>query len=210
MNAIAPITAAASKTTTRTEHARHRFTVEDVMRMTEVGILDPDARIELMDGELIDMPGEGTAHVWFKVLLNQLIVRLLPPGFFLAPDATLNLSPHDAPEPDIYVVEGVEPFADIEPAHVRLVLEVADSSVSYDVGRKRRKYAAFGISEYWVLDVPGRRIHRFRHPDAGDYVDRSEHAFDAALSPERIPGLTIVIADLPGVDGLTDQALKKL
>lgn len=203
MNAITPIQVAdGGRLPFRTEHGRHRFTVDDVRKMTEVGILHPDARIELLDGELIDMPSEGVNHVWFKVLLTEFIVRLLPEGYRLAPDATLVLSPENAPEPDIYVVHGVEPFEAIEARHVRLVLEVADSSVSHDVNRKRRKYAEFSIPEYWVLDVPGRRTHVFRRPENGDYLDRVVHPFEAALQAQDVLNLTVVMADLPGVAGL--------
>ena len=81
------------------EPAPHRFTLDEVLAMQAAEIIHPDARIELLDGEIIDMPEEGELHVWFKVELTRFLVRALPDDLRLAPDATLSLAPRDAPDP---------------------------------------------------------------------------------------------------------------
>ena len=188
----------------RTEHARHRFTVDDVMAMTEAGILDRDARIELMDGELIDMPSEGELHVWFKVVMTRALVRMLSDDLYLAPDATLSLAPEDHPEPDFYIFESGTPLTSTPGDKLRLIIEISDTSLAYDLGRKSAKYASYGVGEYWVIDVRRRCTHVMRAPENGTYLDISSVGFDQSLTPSNAPGVSITMdavlaaADYPG------------
>ena len=178
---------------------RHRFTVDEVMRMMEVGLIDPDARFELMDGDLIDMPSEGVVHINFKILLNRFLVLNLEDDLWVAPDATLHLAPIDAPEPDLYVIRAGADLKPAPPADVLLVIEISDSTIGYDLGRKAAKYAAYALSEYWVVDVAARQTHVLRAPEGGTYQQIASVAFDQPLTPLRLPGLALVIADLPGL-----------
>ncbi len=177
---------------------RHRFSVDEVIRMLELGLIDRDARMEVLDGELIDMPSEGELHLGFKIELNRFFVRAIGNDLRVAPDASLHLGSMDAPEPDIYVLDADVTLKPIEPSNVRLVLEIADSSLGYDLGCKAAKYAQYDIGEYWVVDVPARLTHVLRRPEGGVYQDITVVAFDQPLRLERIPGVELVIADLPG------------
>ena len=105
----------------------------------------------------------------------------------------------DVPEPDIYVFDAGVPWKPIDPTHVRLVVEIADNSRGYDLGRKAAKYAQYGIGEYWVVDVQARVTHVLRGVEDGAYHEIAAVAFDQALRPQRVPGVELVIADVPGL-----------
>ncbi len=178
---------------------RHRFSVDEVARMVDAGLIDPDARIELLDGELIDMPSEGEAHLALKILLNRFFVRGVGEAVWAAPDATLHLAPDNAPEPDLYLLAAGSPLKPVDPASVHLVVEIADSSLAHDLARKSGLYASHGIVEYWVVDVAARLTHVLRRPEGGAYREVRPVGFDEALQPLRLPDLRLVISALPGL-----------
>lgn len=181
----------------------HRFTLDDVLALQKAGVIDFDARIELLDGEIIDMPEEGELHVWFKVELTRFFVRALDDGHRLAPDATLSLAPRDAPEPDIYIFPVGAPLRLTPGPDLRLLIEIADSTLDHDLKRKAAKYASYEVPEYWVVDVRHRRTHVHLRPEAGAYLERVVVAFEDRLRPTRIDGVDLVIAELPRYDGLS-------
>jgi len=180
----------------RTETARHRFTVDDVWRMIETGVLEPDAQIEILDGDLIEMASEGEVHLTFKDEIVRLLVAAFDRDWRIIPDGTLHLSPHDAPQPDFYVISRASPLRPADPAAVPLVIEIADTSLGYDLGRKAGKYAAYGLAEYWVVDVNARQTHVLTNPSNGAYSDIASVPFDAILTPIALRTLNIRFGDL--------------
>lgn len=180
--------------------ARHRFTVDDVWRMVDAGLIDPEARMELIDGDLIDMPSEGEAHLTLKILLTQFFAEhARQNGVWCAPDATLHLAPTDAPEPDLYILPAGAKLKPVDPGAVYLTIEIADTSIAHDLGRKSALYARYGIGEYWVVNAHARRTYVLRSPEEGGYREVTEIPFEAALAPLRLPSVKLVIADLPGL-----------
>jgi Uma2 family endonuclease len=134
---------------------RHRFTIADVDRMAEVGILEPDDRVELLDGELVDVSPQGPEHAWAGDGLHELLRAAYGSGFRVRNQRPLELGPSSRPEPDLAVVRGGHD--DFKHAHPRgcdtvLVVEVAFSSQAID-REKARVYAAGGVPVYWLLDV---------------------------------------------------------
>ena len=181
---------------------RRRFTLDDVLAMQRAGLIEDDARIELLDGEIIDMPEEGELHVWFKVELDRVFVRALADDYRLAPHATLSLAPHDAPEPDIYIFPTGLPLRLTPGRELRLIVEISDSTLDHDMKRKVSKYAQNGVPEYWVVDVRGGRTFVHLLPEGDGYLQRTVAPFDAPLTPTRLDAVRLVIADLPRFDGL--------
>lgn len=188
--------AAAAATAARMPPAPHRFTVDDVRAMIEAGLIDRDANIELLDGELIDMPSEGELHLMLKALLVRWFARNLADEWRVMPDGTLHLSKTDTPEPDLYVFAVGAQLEPIDPAQAPLVVEIADSSLAHDLMRKPGKYAAYGIAEYWVVDGNARRTHVFRDPANGAYAPAIQVAFTEALTTLRLSLPPLLIADL--------------
>src|SRR5476651_58253 len=91
---------------------RHGFTGEDVLRMQEAGLLIEDGKFELIDGEIIDMPSEGDAHLGLRIRLTKYLNRSLPDDIAVTPDGTLRLAERDWPEPDFYLFpESMAPSA---------------------------------------------------------------------------------------------------
>lgn len=180
--------------------AVHRFTVEEVRGLTAAGALSPEAPMELLDGELYGMPSEGELHRDYKIEIGRFFIRALPDELRAAMDTTLLLSPTEAPEPDLYVFDSGARTEPMDVSRLHLMIEIADTSLEHDLVRKARRYAGWGVVEYWVVDVYGRRTHVHRNPESGAYPPPMPVAFDAPLSCLRLPALPLVIADLPRLE----------
>lgn len=175
---------------------RARFTVEDVDRMVEGGVIGRDQPTELLDGDLIFMPSEGEPHLTFKTLVINHLARASSHDWWIVPDGTLHLSPEDAPEPDAYIVPAGSRLKPVDPSGVALVIEIADTSLSHDLVRKAPIYARYGIEEYWVVDLNARQTHVLTGPESGAYRDMRAVAFDEPLTSVRPPFAAVRFADL--------------
>lgn len=180
----------------RTETARHRFTVEDVWRMVETGVIGPDAPMELLDGDILDMASEGERHLSVKMRLARVLITALGVEWGVMPDGTLHLGPEDAPQPDFYVLQADARLKPVDPADVALVIEIADTSLAHDLGRKAGIYARYGLSEYWVVDLSARQTHVLTAPSEGVYGEVAVVPFDRPLTPRGLPQLAVQFDDL--------------
>jgi Uma2 family endonuclease len=173
--------------------SRHSFSGEDVLRMQEAGLLLEGGKCELIAGEIIDMPSEGREHLSLKGALTLFIARNIPDGVAILPDGTLRLGDFDWPEPDFYLhPSSLEP-ADVRGPDTLLVIEISDSTLAHDLRRKAELYRAYGVGEYWVIDVNPLQVHV--HRQAGGWPE-APLPFTAILAPTRIPGFRMCIADL--------------
>src|SRR5690349_24566351 len=146
---------------------RHRITVEEYYRMAEVGLLAPDARVELIDGEIIDMSPIGNPHISTVDRLLELLFFALNKRAIVRCQAPLVIGQYSAPEPDIAVLARRENFyADRHAGagDTLLVIEVSETSLRYDLQTKMRLYARHGIRELWILDTAFKQLHVFRRP----------------------------------------------
>ncbi|WP_295622940.1 Uma2 family endonuclease [uncultured Lamprocystis sp.] len=175
---------------------RHRYTVEDYYRMGEVGILAPDARVELIDGEVIEMPPIGAPHASIVTDLQTALVRAVGDAAVVRVQNPIQLGRHDEPQPDIALVR--PPGSKYRrrhpaPADIVLLIEVADTTLRYDRDVKIQIYGRAGIPEAWLLDVNARSIRRYRAPSHTGYLE-SEPLTD--VTAVRVPGLESVYLDL--------------
>ena len=177
---------------------RRRFTFDDVMEMLRVGVIEPDDRVELIDGELIEMSPEKSQHMRFKNGLGRHLGRILPDRLAVYVDSTLNLSAYNAPEPDVYVFDAALNESRLRGEQVDLAIEVSDSSIRTDLVRKSQLYASFGMPEYWVVDINRRVVWVHRDPDAKEqiYRDVSEHSASDRITPLRLAGFDFALDDL--------------
>ncbi len=199
MNALAPTL----WTGTVAEPRPHRWTLDEVVRLRGVGVIGEDARVELLDGEIIDMPPEGELHAWFKLELSNALFGVMGRDLRLAVETRLAFAEKDAPVPDLHVMPRGLALTDTPGGEVLLLVEVADTTLSHDMGRKAAKYAANGVTEYWVVNLRARRTVVHLRPEDGAYLERRPVAFDEPLAPTRIDALQLVIAALPGYDKLS-------
>jgi Uma2 family endonuclease len=146
---------------------RYRITVEQYHRMGETGIIPDDARVELLDGEIVEMSAVGSPHGGTVKRLTVLFAPLFDRAIPCVQDPVV-LPPRDEPEPDFMLLcPRADTYCAGHPgaADVLLLVEVADTSLPRDRTRKGRIYARHGIREYWIVDLPGDRIEVRRRPE---------------------------------------------
>ena len=181
--------------------ARHQFTVEEYHQMVEVGLLAEESRVELIDGEIIDMSPIGRRHAVRVARLCQLFTELLGRLVFVWPQNPIRLSNLAEPEPDVTLLRPRSDFyegKDPDVSDILLVVEVADSSVEYDRRVKAPLYARHGIREYWLVNLVEAHVAIYRDPAPDGYrsirlarpgEDVRPLAFpDAALAVDEILG----------------------
>ncbi len=181
------------------EPRRHRITVDEYYRMAEVGLLDPEARVELIDGEIIDMPPIGDAHMATVDRMNELLFQSVGQRAIVRCQGALQLGDYSAPQPDFTLLERREDFYATRRAQAfdtLLMIEVSDSTLKYDTGRKMALYARHEVPELWVVDIPNARMHRFRRPAGEGYLERSILEAPDSLAIERLPGVTVDLSTI--------------
>ena len=147
--------------------SRHLISVDAFHRMGETGILGPRDRVELIDGEIIDMSPIGVLHAAIVARLASHFSQRLGPMGVVWCQNPLRLDDISEPEPDIAILRPRADFymtAHPGSADVLLVIEVADTSLAYDLGTKVPLYARHGIPEVWVIDAATRHTRVFRRP----------------------------------------------
>jgi len=172
---------------------QHRITVDEYHRMAEVGLLAPDARVELIEGVIIDMAPIESAHGMAVDLFTELLVTAVRGRAIVRAQGAIQLSRWSEPQPDIALLKprkdryrGSNP----EGGDIFLVVEVSESSLKYDLDTKSRLYARHGVPELWVVDVEGGVLHFFRSRTDLCYVDVSSTSEPGVL---QVPSLDATI-----------------
>lgn len=171
---------------------RHRITVHEYYRMGELGLLAPDARVELIEGEIIDVPPLGSRHSSVVALLHELLVPAVRGAAIVLGRSPVRLSEYSEPQPDLALVRPrADRYRESHPAapDALLVIEVSMTTWRYDGQIKLPLYARHGIPEVWIVDLSEGKLHFFRSPRDGEYADTTS---------TDLPGVT-AIASLPGV-----------
>jgi Uma2 family endonuclease len=141
----------------------HRWTVDEFLRASEAGVFE-SRRVQLIEGELIDMPAQKDPHAWAVSRLVHALRVVFPDPYWIKIEATVRLNDYSGPEPDAAVMSGPPSPPAAEAPTPLLFVEVSDSTLRYDRGDKASHYAANGIADYWVADVVGQRVEVFREP----------------------------------------------
>lgn len=170
---------------------RHRLTVHDYHRMAASGILGRDDRVELIAGEVLDMSPIGSLHAALVRALARWFADSAGPRAIVAVQDPVHLDDSSEPQPDIALLRPQPDYyaaAHPGPADTLLIVEVAESSLPYDLGVKVPLYARHGIPEVWVIDAATRTTHRFRGPRPEGYTDREVLTPEAPLACHALPG----------------------
>ena len=175
---------------------RRRFTAGDLEAMDRSGILGPQERVELIDGEIIIMAAKGPRHEIMRTRLTKFWSRRSPEDLMVASEPALHLEPHNEPEPDIVVFQDVLQAPQVRGDTVLLVVEIADSSLSYDLTVKAALYSRFGVREYWVIDPKACETHIHRDPRGQVYGSVSVASRADLLTPLLAPTLAVRLGDL--------------
>jgi Uma2 family endonuclease len=177
--------------------APHKFVGADVLRMQDEGILPADHRLQLIEGELIDMGSEGERHSDLKTALVNILIRSLPATYVVGPDTTLRLAEDSWPEPDVFIHLDVKKTSQVRGGDALLVIEIADTSLAYDLGEKAKLYARHGVREYWVIDAVRLQTHVHRGPSAeGAWSEVGVVERATAISPLAVPQLAFRLSEI--------------
>jgi Uma2 family endonuclease len=183
-----------SQTTPSTDIRRRRFSAADVQAMLQAGVIKDGEKVELIGGELVEMSPQGPLHWDVTHALDKWFRRNLPDSFDYASQGPLRLSEYHEPEPELFVFrEGIR-VNDVRGPDLALVIEIAYSSLTFDLKIKAPIYAEHGVREYWVVDVENRRTLIHRLSADGTYDEPQPIAFDAPLSAPG--GQSLILADL--------------
>lgn len=178
------------------ERTPYRFTANEFERMGEVGILDEDERVELIDGEIVEMAAVNVKHANCVGRLNMLLARMVPRGIAVRVQDPVRLSDIRQPQPDLLVIRDRKYTAIPTPADVLLLIEVSDSTLAYDRGQKMLMYAAADIAEYWVADVNGQIVERFAEPQSGVYRRHDVARIGDTLTSLIVPEIAVPVTDI--------------
>lgn len=181
------------------------FTVHEYHKMGEAGILTEDDRVELIEGEIVVMPPIGEGHFGkvnrftdsFYAFRGRAVIHVQNP---------VRLGLKSEPEPDVVLLKYRDDFYEgkfPEPDDVLLLVEVADSSLTFDRKTKARLYAKAGIQEYWIVDLIHGEIIVHRDPSRSRYRRVQQLKTGDSIAPLAFPEVTLAVADLLGSDAAT-------
>jgi len=181
---------------------RRRFTVDEYHRMGEAGIFHEDDRVELIEGEIVEMTPIGSLHASVVARINHFFSTRLGQRSVVWPQNPLLLAALiSEPQPDVILLAPRPDFyarALPQPADVQLVIEVADSSLAYDRRTKMPLYARAGVVEAWLANVEAGRVELYRGPGAAGYAEVRRPTRDEPFSPLAFPDVVVRLVDLLG------------
>jgi len=181
---------------------RRAFTVEDITRMIEAGVIGEDEKFELIEGEIVMMAAKGLAHELIKSALTVAVARALPDHLTLGIEITLRLTDTVMLEPDIAVFpkelfrKSSAGFARLDPGEANLVIEVGASSLAYDKGLKARLYARHRVMEFWVVDANERTTFVHTGPSGEEWSSIVKYGPQDALTTSALPGFSIRLGEI--------------
>jgi len=184
-----------------TEVVKKLFTVDEYHRMGEVGIFTEDDRVELIQGEIIQMSPIGNRHVVCVDRATNILVSTLGKEGLVSIQNPLQLDNYSEPQPDVIVLK---PRADYysgrtrTPSDVLLMIEVSDTTLRYDCNVKVPLYAASGVFEIWIEDLQNDAILIYRDPAGITYKTTFTRRRGEAISPLAFPGVAFAVDDLLG------------
>jgi Uma2 family endonuclease len=179
----------------------HRFTVEEYGRMGEAGVFSPDVRVELIEGEIVDMSPIGDRHAACVGWLTQTITLLLQRAYLVWAQNPVQLDNYSEPEPDILVLRPRDDFyrnGKPHPEDVLLLIEVSDSTLGFDRKRKVPLYARKGIPEVWIVNINEERVETFTDPSGGAYQTTAAFSRGEEVQSRSLAALRLDVSEIFG------------
>ena len=176
------------------ERARRLFTIEEYEKMAATGILAGDDRVELIDGEVVQMSPIGDTHAACVANLHHLLMRLLDGRAWAWVQGPVRVPPRSKPQPDLALLQ-VRSYmrGGASTADALLFIEVADTKLRYDRTVKLPLYARAGIPEYWIVDTNAEALHKFWSPAGDRYSETRRFARGESVAPLAFPDAVIPI-----------------
>jgi Uma2 family endonuclease len=175
---------------------RRSFTVAEILRMQDAGIIAEDENFELIEGEIVPMQAKTHVHELLKSALNIAIARALPENLWMGVETTIYLSPNTFVEPDLVVYAKGIMLEDVKGSDILLAVEVALTSLPYDRGLKARLYARHRFREFWVIDAERRVTFVHQGPQGEGWRFLTESGPDVALIVAALPDFSVRLATI--------------
>jgi Uma2 family endonuclease len=176
---------------------RRRWSVAEIEAMVARGIILEDERFELIGGEVVPMSPKGARHEVVKKALQQFwIPRIVGTEFDVITETTLYVCDDEFFEPDFLFWPRSIALKDVTAASALLIVEVADTSLDYDLGTKALAYARHGLGELWVVNARSLETRVHLRPTASGYEEVSDQPADARLAPRAMPDLAVTLGEL--------------
>ena len=173
---------------------RRKFSADQFEQLGRSGILREDERVELLEGEMIDMAPIGSRHASAVNTLSMLFARAVGESALVSTQNPLRLSDESEPQPDLMLLA---PKPDRyrsalrQPQDVLLLIEVSDTTLTYDRETKLPLYAKHGVCEVWIVDLDANRLEVYRTPSADGYRRARTLAETDEVTPEALPALSL-------------------
>jgi Uma2 family endonuclease len=179
--------------------SKHRFSVTEYYRMAETGVLRPDARVELLNGEIIDMSPIGPSHAGMVKRFIRIFSKLARDRWTIAAQDPLRLDDQSEPEPDFMLLK----LADDDytnhhpvPADVFLLVEVSDSTIEYDREEKLPAYGRAGVGEVWIVNLNEALFEIYREPHFTGYARKTVLRAGEQAAPLAFPDVLVDVAEM--------------
>jgi Uma2 family endonuclease len=178
---------------------KHLTDIHEWQKIGAANIFPPDSRIELIEGEIIEMAPIGSHHSSHLKRINKLFSTLVKEAAIIAVQDPLQLSDLSEPEPDFMLLRPVPDFYYEKQPNandVLLLIEVADSSLAYDQNQKLRLYALHGVAEYWLLNLNDNCLEVYRKPNGEVYAEKTTLYKGDSITLSQLPDISIQVADI--------------
>ena len=180
---------------------RHRFTVEDYHRMGEAGILSQNDRVELIEGEVVEMTPIGSPHGGTTTFLHYWFSRQLGRRALVREHNAILLPPHSEPQPDLAIVRVRSDYyrrAHPQPEDIFFLIEVSDTTGEFDRTVKLPLYARTSIAEVWIVDLAAQCVEIYRDPGPSGYERMDRFARGECVTPQAFPDIRLVVDEILG------------
>ena len=178
---------------------KHLTNLDEWRRLGEANIFPPDSRLELIEGEILEMAPIGCNHSGHLNRINKLFTILTANCADTSVQNPLQLGDLSEPEPDFMLLKPKNDFYCTRHPNaddVLLLIEVADSSLSFDQNQKLRLYALHGIPEYWLLNLNDLCLEVYRKPNGEVYAEKNTLRAGDTITLSQLDQITINIADI--------------
>ena len=169
---------------------RRSFTVAEVLAMQDAGVFGPEENFELIEGEIVPMNAKMHNHERIKNKLNLALGRACPDHLLIGVETSIFLGDRTILEPDICLYPEQMPSDKLRGADLLIAIEVAVSTLKYDLGLKPKIYARYGVRELWVIDAMKRHTFIHRGPTGDSWASITEHGPDFVLTIADVPGFS--------------------
>jgi Uma2 family endonuclease len=175
---------------------RWRWTVAEIEKLSADGYFRDDERFELVGGEIVPMSAKGRRHEIIRGELALRMSRSTSDDIFVISEPQFNLTDDTYLMPDILVHSATIRTPDVRGSDALLVIEVAETSLRYDINTKAPIYAAHGVPEYWVINAATLATIVYQEPSGPTYESVQEVASNAMLAPSRVPAFAVSLGTL--------------